>query len=650
MLTVVLVAAAWVVVGWLPGYLLVDALRPAAGWLRNAALAPMAALGLTMIAGQGLQILRVRIDPWTVLPLSIGVPLLGWAWVTLRRRRSVSIADGAADRGVADPDRGTDAGRLVSPSRLDRRLLVLAVLLGLVIWCVAIPSLASVLPRDDGTHHGLYAYRILTLGTLDPHKILTGDLATGTPAVHYYPLALHLISALIAGVTGAPVNAVLTVGYVLFASVLLPVGIFVLTRRMFPQLPAAAGVAAVLSTTFPWFPYQPIFWGAVPTIVAMSCVPAAVDAVWRPRADGPAVAVGLALGVAGYGVFTTHNSELLTIGLYGLLLTWAGRRSFATGERRRLFTTWAAGVALILILTAPQLPQLLAGAQERTRILDRGSHSNSDSVWAFLLVVGNPLILLFAVLGLVIAVSRRWCPGWLWALLATAALGASTATTSRILADVTAPWYASLLRISYMFSYFEAVYGAIGVLVLGRAVVALLTRKRLVRPRLAMPTVIAFLTAVTAVAVVPEAVYVASLGYRTNSLIGPDQRAGFAWLSAHVEPGERVLNQFSDGSGWMQTLDDVTPVFATTTNQEVIPPESVWGDRWYLLTHAGSLSTDPRAQAAARTWDVRYVYVNGRSFFGIPGGQLSAATLSRSSAYQEVWHRGTVTIFEIAMK
>jgi len=62
-LTVVLVAAAWVVVGWLPGYLLVDALRPAAGWLRNAALAPMAALGLTMIAGQGLQILRVRDRP-----------------------------------------------------------------------------------------------------------------------------------------------------------------------------------------------------------------------------------------------------------------------------------------------------------------------------------------------------------------------------------------------------------------------------------------------------------------------------------------------------------------------------------------------------------------------------------------------------------
>ena len=478
MLTVVLVAAAWVVVGWLPGYLLIDALRPAGGWLRNAALAPMAALGLTMIAGQGLQILRVRIDPWTVLPLSVGVPLLGWVWVSLRRRRSAPAGDDRTGDGTATA--GPRPSVALSLHRLDRRLLTVAVLLGLIIWCVAIPSLSSVLPRDDGTHHGLYAYRILTLGTLDPHKILTGDLATGTPAVHYYPLALHLISALIAGVTGAPVNAVLTVGYVLFASVLLPVGIFVLTRRMFPQLPVAAGVAAVLSTTFPWFPYQPIFWGAVPTIVAMSCVPAAVDAVWRPRADGPAVAVGLALGVAGYGVFTTHNSELLTIGLYGLLLTWAGRRSFATGERRRLFTTWAAGVALILILTAPQLPQLLAGAQERTSFTAPTFDSGDNSAWLAALLIGNPVMLLFAVLGLVIAVSRRWCPGWLWALLATAALGASTATTSRILADVTAPWYASLLRISYMFSYFEAVYGAIGVLVLGRAVVALLTRKRLV--------------------------------------------------------------------------------------------------------------------------------------------------------------------------
>jgi len=96
----------------------------------------------------------------------------------------------------------------------------------------------------------------------------------------------------------------------------------------------------------------------------------------------------------------------------------------------------------------------------------------------------------------------------------------------------------------------------------------------------------------------------------------------------------------------MQTLDDVTPVFATTTNQEVIPPESVWGDRWYLLTHAAALNTDPRAQAAARTWNVHYVYVNSQ-YFSDGAVELSAVALSRCSAYQQVWHKGTVTIFKI---
>ena len=50
MLTVLLAAAGWVVVGWVPGFLLVEMLRPAGGRLRNAALAPMVALGVNMIA------------------------------------------------------------------------------------------------------------------------------------------------------------------------------------------------------------------------------------------------------------------------------------------------------------------------------------------------------------------------------------------------------------------------------------------------------------------------------------------------------------------------------------------------------------------------------------------------------------------------
>ena len=140
----------------------------------------------------------------------------------------------------------------------------------------------------------------------------------------------------------------------------------------------------------------------------------------------------------------------------------------------------------------------------------------------------------------------------------------------------------------------------------------------------------------------------AAAGYRSNSLIGPDQRAGFDWLASRVGPGGRVLNDFSDGSGWMATLDRVTPVFAVKPDPPPLDPQTVWGDRWYLLTHAGSLSTDPRAKAAARKWAVRYVYINDKSF-GQLGRRLSAHVLSKSSAYQQVWKRGAVTIFAIVV-
>jgi len=118
----------------------------------------MVALGLNMIAAQGLQLAHVRIDPWTVLPLSVGLPLLGWVWVSRRKRQVGSPGQRAADESMEM--NGLDAG-----------LVGFAMLLGLTIWCVAIPSISSVLPNDDGTHHALFTSRILRLGTLDPNRV-----------------------------------------------------------------------------------------------------------------------------------------------------------------------------------------------------------------------------------------------------------------------------------------------------------------------------------------------------------------------------------------------------------------------------------------------------------------------------------------------
>jgi hypothetical protein len=636
-LTVLLATFGWVLVGWLPGMLAVNCLRPAAGRLRNALLAPMVSLGLTMIAAQGLQSLHIRIEPATVLPLSMGIPVICWIWVARRRRQSATDGQRSADESI----------RL---DRLGAGLLGFAVLLGLFIWCIAIPSISSVLPNDDGTHHGLFAARILQLGTLDPHQVLAGDLASEKPTSNYYPLALHLTTALISGITHAPVSAVLTVGYVLAASVLLPLGMFVLTRRLLPQLPMAAPVSAVIAASFPWFPHGVVIWGGIPLIFAMSQVPAGIDAVWRRDRDGPPLAVGLVLGFAGYGLFQEHNSELVTVCLFGAVLAFADRGARITGEGHRLLRTWAVAGGLFAMLVLPVLPQLIKGANDASSFLGNGtlsSSQNTSTSWlAVVLVVGNPLITLLAIAGLVVSISRRWCPGWIWSLVITAVLVAGAALSAPVLTTLTAPWYSSWGRISYWLVYFEAVFGAVGVVLLVPKAIAAVSRRNLERPQLAAPLVVAVLGLIGLAFVLPFSAGLVASGYHESSLNGPDQRAAFTWLAAHTRPDDRVLNQFSDGSGWMETLDRVSPLFATKADTSPVSPQQGWGDRWYLLTHAGSLATDTRAQQAAERWHVRYVYLNTHVFDGHES-QLSLSSLSRSPAYRQVWRRGTVTIFQV---
>ena len=88
MLTALLAAGGWLGVGWAPGYAMADLARPGSGRLRNATLAPLLGLGLTMIVAQIVYVLGLRIDPWTVLPFSVGLPLSVWVITSAQVRRA----------------------------------------------------------------------------------------------------------------------------------------------------------------------------------------------------------------------------------------------------------------------------------------------------------------------------------------------------------------------------------------------------------------------------------------------------------------------------------------------------------------------------------------------------------------------------------
>ena len=634
----------WLVVSWLPGMVLADIARPGVGTLRNSVIAPLVGTGLTMIIAEGYYLAGAPIRSSTVLPISIGFPVVGWVLTraTARRNRHGRYWASAPVRGEV--------------SRVDAACLGAAFVVGVVLWCLVIRSTSAVLPNTDGAHHALFAARILRAGTLNPRVVLSGDLASGTPHSAYYPLALHVSTALITGLTGASVNTVLTVGYVLAASVLLPLGMFVLMRSVCPQVLDAAPVVALLAVTFTWFPFGPITWGGVPTIVAMCQVPAALDAVLLWRGNWRHWAVGLLLGTALYGLFQEHNSELVTVALYGLLLGVPAVRRLDTRGRRDVVVVWAIAAALIAALVVPQIHQLLAGATDASAFLGNPSNTfggtptrlTPGSGGTVLRLIFSPVVLAVAIGGAVAAVRRRLVPGLGWCVLATVALLTGTLYHVPALTTLTTPWYQATIRITYLFSYFEIIYAAIGLAMLVRAVAWRAERESTPRVR---PIGIAFallLAAVLTLAEIPAAIALAGRGYRDSSLVAADQRAAFAWLAANVRPGDRVLNDFSDGSGWMETLDRVTPVFATkpTATGDV---SAQWGDRWYLLSHAADLAASTRAQEAVGTWHVRFVYVDERHFDGTAPSLLSARSLARSRAYREVWHAGTVTIFAVEL-
>jgi len=420
--------------------MLCDALRPMSTLARNAAFATPVGVGLTMGVAQALAILGVTIRPINVLPATLG--LAATAWVLARRR----------PRRFGSHDLEAYAGH-----GWNRVFLPVAIAAGLLTWCASIPSVASVLPSTDGTHHGLYAHRILQFHTIDPHIVLAGDVVTRTPSGSYYPIAIHLCAALISGVTGVAVNTVLTAGMVLIRvcraaarHVRSEPSAFFLIR------PAVAGLAAVLSATFAWYPFGPIIWGGLPLIVAMSQVPAATDALCGAATDGRDLLVGIAIALGAYGIFEEHNPELIAAVVFGAILVAARWRETVCEHRRSVFVAVAVAGAIGALLVAPDVAKLVGGASERTAYLGYQVVSPGLSPLHWVLGAANPMVLVFALIGLAVALRCRSSLGWTLCLAFTALLFLAASIPAAPFRWLTAPWYSAAPRVSYLFAYFEA--------------------------------------------------------------------------------------------------------------------------------------------------------------------------------------------------
>ncbi|MEP6696702.1 MAG: DUF6541 family protein [Pseudonocardiales bacterium] len=630
-------SGAVVLVGWLPGLMLLLALRPGAGWLRNVALAPVVSLGLLMTWALIVEAVGWSVRPATVLPVALGVPAAALG-LSVWRDRQLWREPGRHRLAVDWPE-GT--------------LLAFAVLAPLGMWLRATRLAALVPANDDGTHHGLFAERVLRLGHLEPAHVAVGDVLSEHPSTTYYPLAMHLATAMASGASGVPVGTVLDVLVIGLAAVALPVGIFVINRRLFPSVPFAAPAAALLAVAFPAFPYFPAYWGGLTMIAAIALVPAVVDAMVGTAQDSGVLPGAALLGLAWAGLFTLHVTELLTVAVIAvplaLLPRWPARAwAHFTGTAVR----WLIGALGAGAVVATQFGRFVRDAHQRrdvARLLPVDSrHAAHDVTTAFLGTASTArtvITVLFA-LGVLAALSRLWSTGWLLATMLFAGLAYLSAMRTGLGDALSAPWYGRWDRVVINLLFFVATFAGLGAAVLIRGATVLARRVPLPLTRRgvglagALPAVL-----VAVLALAPE--YQASsrqvsYGFRSASLAGPDERAAYAWLAAHNRPGDRVLNDITDGSGWMYALDGVPPVFAMATHAY---PPAAWGDRLYLRTNAGHLDTDLRARRAADAWHVRYAYVGPRLF---PGRRplIDVTALEGSRAWRKVYdHRGAL-IFE----
>ena len=611
-----------------PGLLVATALDPSRPFLERLAVAPAVSIAIGFGVASLTSVLGLRGAP-VVVAGSLAVASLASGAVVLRRPRS----------------------RVPLRARVRRSHLVLALSLVLLlgVWVVAVASsraggaLAS--PGIDMNTHGIMTSRILQLGTLRAEDVTPLDLgaSSGASSTFFYVLGIHAVVAVVAAATCVPSALVATF---VAATVWLVLGVFVLARRCAdPRTAATAALVAAVGV--PLLPFSVVFWGGLPLVLGIALVPPIALVLldiqgWRRGLLG-------VLAVA--GLVAAHPPEVVAVGAVVAVALLAEPQPVR--ERLRRGGAAVAASVLALVVLAPTTVGLLAGGADRLadppldgELVPGLVHALFTPLLGSSVPAGAPsvLVVLAAAAALALAsagaVHLRRVP---LGLAVSASVGLFTVlgvlAYSGLATALVRPWYANGERLVTQSAALLPVLLAAGFWLCADVA----TR------RSGRGTVVA-LVALGAALLVPLAGRSTSLavqGIDRFSVLGSDDRAAFAWLAAHVAPGERVLNDVNDGSTWSNdaTRGVVAPVFgAMPARGFATLPE--FADRLYLANHVADIGTDARAASAADQWRVRYVLSGGRTLADV-ATRPDRAALAASTSLRVVFRSGEAVVYEI---
>jgi hypothetical protein len=665
--------ACWLLIVLLPGVAILRLLRTPVSLAQSVALA--APIGLGAIDLVGLAASRLGAGVISTCLATIGAVLAGWLAVEAVRWRRGAVA--AADhRNRPDEVVVVESAALTASSRATSRdlslacarlLLVCAVGVGVVLWTL-LHSQLSVPAGWDAMHHGYFVRQIVDYDTLKQSIVQSSDATRADSTAGFYPLSMDLVAAMLHVVSGFDISTLLLAMTTAFAGVVLPLGSYVLCRRLAPSLPMVAGFAAVASV-LPARLFTIEYTGRVTAVVGIALVPCTVAIVlvighrraWRLGALGVLCVVTL---------IEVHTSELPIVA--GVLMAIALVGTFRSRDWKAWFLRLAylAGVAAValgvLLVADPGMRDMLSQRAGWFGAVHQSPLSLSAAAKGFVAIpspyppatnLPSQIWGVLASLGCLCALLPRWRPllGVAMAYLGFGAFYVAwLAGGLQPVAFVGDPWYRSSERMLWEL----LVLGAVPVgITLDTAAAALHTalcrlarpaERRLPRPRLAVAMMLismALVTAASAACTAPPAPSVSRWLRTYASPVGPGSRPAFSYLAQHVGKGGRVLDDMeSHGDLWLYADYNVPTLFGNPPLIGLAPTS--WKQRLYLRAELGHIASDGCIAHLLATYDVQYLYYSKDSMFA-GHRRISLHTLQDRRYFRKVFSDGPATIYRI---
>jgi hypothetical protein len=647
-----------------PGVLVARLLRLQITMLATWAAVPVLSIASVFLLGEITDLIGAPfgVRAFVVLVLVLSAAVL----VSLRLARTKRVAGASSDQ-PPDPSPSEGVNR-----RMAYVLLALGLLIGLGTWFRGIQGEPLIPPGGDATRHGFMVGRIEHGQSIDVADVVVFDADGKHRSADYYPLAVHASAAVTSRLVGADAGSVLMAFTLFFATIVLPLGMFVLARLLAPSLPLVAGFTGLVTPALLLFPYTAFRGGVVPAIVGISMVPISlvliVHAVWpgnarRTRPETLVTLVAAALAVV--AALSAHSSQLPFIAFLVLLLVL--ERALRERNMQMLVRALAYGsvvAVLALVMLAPTLRDFVAGASERSSILFvKPDHDYVSFVKPILtLDTGDPFaperqVVLGAValIGAALWLIRRqfaWVAGWLTVM----ALAILASTSDGWLAkQLTFPWYRIPSRILWNQVLFVPFFAAVALAFAVTAVTRLFRARNVLIPA----TVAALVVFVAFAGVQAYRANESSLhdSLTVNSTFSSQARvdgpveAGFRWLGRHVGHNETVVNEASvDGSLWMYPLNDVKPLIGwgplTLASFREKYATRDWGDRQRVLENIARTGEDRHVTDLVRRYNARWIFFDERLFL-LADHVLQLESLRQNPRISEAFRRGPVHVFSI---